>query len=339
MCCESEIRLGSQSMWRCSQITKNCLGIGNMSGSTADQVSNRIRERLMRLSKGDLRSQGTAQVCALKSNCPKCVNGKGILLEAGPATIVASLCSCIKSCSLCAGSCMAPSNGAVADCSRPSPRKIIGIINEARIPARYIEADLSKFEGFGANDRNQKTTILNWIKGLNPGKSSGLLLSGPVGLGKSWILSAIAKHLAFQGISVRYADFFQLVHELRDAYANDLADKSSLKPLQNVEVLIIDELGKGRNTEWELSVADSLISERYNGNKCVIAATNYPLRSGQGDQAHRQIDYLRADNSSTNQMNANTFEPLSQRIGARMFSRLYENCICMEVSGTDRRRR
>jgi DNA replication protein DnaC len=232
---------------------------------------------------------------------------------------------------------MAPKAGAVSDCSRPSPRKIIGIINEAKIPARYLDADITKFDGFGGNDRSQKTTMMNWIKSLVPGKSSGLLLSGPVGLGKSWLLAAMAKHLAFQGISVRYADFFQLVHELRDAYANDQADKSSLKPFQAVDVLIIDELGKGRNTEWELSVADSLISERYNGNKCVIAATNYPLKAG--DTASRQIDYLRAENTATNQMNSNTFEPLSQRIGARMFSRLYENCLCLEVNGPDRRRR
>lgn len=305
--------------------------------------SHSIRVRLQRLTRGHKTSESQLiqrTDCALKSPCPVCIGGKGVVLTAGPATVVASICNCVKSCRLCVGSCMAPKEGgAVSDCTSPSPRRVIGLINEAKIPSRYLDADLAKFDGFGANDRNQKTTILNWMKSLKPGKSSGLLLSGPVGMGKSWLLAAIAKHLAFQGISVRYADFFQLVHELRDAYANDLADKSILRPLHSVDVLIIDELGKGRNTEWELSVADSLISERYNGNKCVIAATNYPLRSTGSEQSVRQIDYLRADNNALNQMNANTFEPLSQRIGSRMFSRLYENCICMEVSGPDRRRR
>lgn len=309
-----------------------------MTGISSDQASQRLKDRLTRLmghrENTNLMSTPT---CALKLKCAQCVNGSGVVLVAQSSTVAAHLCECVKACQICSGSCMAPIDGAVADCSKPSPRKIIGIINEARIPARYIDADISKFEGFGSSDRSQKTTLMNWIKSLVPGKSSGLLLSGPVGLGKSWLLSAMAKHLAFQGISVRYADFFQLVHELRDAYANDLADKSSLKPFQGVDVLIIDELGKGRNTEWELSVADSLISDRYNGNKCVIAATNYPLKGG--DVASRQIDYLRAENAATNQMNANTFEPLSQRIGARMFSRLYENCLCLEVSGPDRRRR
>jgi DNA replication protein DnaC len=267
------------------------------------------------------------------------LNHKGVSLKAGSATVTASLCDCVLNCRLCGGTCLKPHGNTVSPCASPSPKQIIGLINEAHIPARYVDADLQKFEGFGVSDRSQKATLFNWLRTIRPGQSSGLLLSGPVGLGKSWFLAAVAKHLAFQGISVRYADFFQLVHELREAYANDLADKSSLRPLQNVDVLIIDELGKGRNSEWELSVADSLISERYNGNKCIIAATNYPLRGNGSDTAQKQIDYLRADATTTNQMNANIFEPLNQRIGARMFSRLSENCVCMEVNGPDRRRR
>jgi DNA replication protein DnaC len=304
------------------------------------ELESAIKERLSRLTKS--RPGVIApKACALTAGCTKCTNHKGVRLGVGTATLVASLCDCVEACGVCGGSCLKPdeSKGGVGPCGTPSPRKIVGIINEAHIPSRYYEADLTKFDGFNLADRSQKTTIMNWLKALQPGKSSGLLLSGPVGMGKSWLLAALAKHLAFQGFSVRYADFFQLVHELREAYANDLADKSSLRPLQNVDVLIIDELGKGRNTEWELSVADSLISDRYNGNKCIIAATNYPLRNSASEQNQRQIDYLRSDQSGTNQINSNTFEPLSQRIGSRMFSRLTENCICMEVSGPDRRRR
>lgn len=317
-----------------------------------------IKDRLSRLSqRSDLPS--SPQKCALTSlDCPRCSGHKGVELLAESSTLVARVCECVKKCQLCAGSCLKPSMSDdattkaagrvgkhstvgqtdVTPCVSPNPRQVVGIINEARIPSRYLDAELGRFDGFSPTDRTQKTTISNWIKALKPGQSSGLLLSGPVGIGKSWLLAAMAKHLAFQGFSVRYADFFQLVHELREAYSSDQADRSSLRPLQNVDILIIDELGKGRNTEWELSVADSLISDRYNGNKCIIAATNYPLRGTASDHQQRQIDYLRAE-SSTNQMNAVSFEPLAQRIGSRMFSRLAENCICMEVSGTDRRRR
>ena len=306
----------------------------------ADNLSESIQRRLTRIA-GVPGINAQPSPCALDVTCPHCAPHKGVRLGSGASTIVATLCSCVERCALCAGSCMKPNrDNNVESCRAPSPRKVIGLINEARIPVRYLGADLAKFEGFSSKEPLQKTTVANWLRTLQPGKSSGLLLSGPVGMGKSWFLAAVAKHLAFQGISVRYADFFQLVHELRDAYSNDLSDKSSLRPFQQVDVLLIDELGKGRNSEWELSVADSLISERYNANKCIIAATNYPLSGSPEDTGRREINYLRAaDQSTTNQMNANTFEPLSQRIGARMFSRLSENCVCIEVSGPDRRRR
>ncbi len=303
-------------------------------------ITDSIQRRLTRIA-GVPGAHAKPAACGLLATCPHCASHKGVQLEAGSSTVVASLCRCVENCSLCGGSCMKPSNdNVVAFCTATNPRKVVGLINEARIPVRYLGADLAKFEGFSSKEPLQKTTVANWLRTLQPGKSSGLLLSGPVGMGKSWFLAAVAKHLAFQGISVRYADFFQLVHELRDAYSKERSDKSSLVPFQQVDVLIIDELGKGRNSEWELSVADSLISERYNANKCIIAATNYPLSGSPEDNAKREINYLRAaDQATTNQMNANTFEPLSQRIGARMFSRLSENCVCIEVSGADRRRR
>jgi DNA replication protein DnaC len=297
-----------------------------------------IQERLRRLESLTVtRQSARPQVCGLKSGCQDCGAHPGVVLDASQATITAHLCACVRQCQVCAGSCMTPRGDGVQPCAKSEPRKIVNLVNEAKIPSRYLEADLTKFTGFNPSDTSPKV-ILNWLKNLQPGRSSGLLFSGPVGMGKSWLLAAIAKQLTLQGISVRYADFFQLVHELRDAYATDQADKSSLRPLQQVDVLIIDELGKGRNSEWELSVADSLISERYNSNKCMVAATNYPLRGSSQDLSRRQTDYLSPLPAGTNQMNAMTFEPLSERIGSRMFSRLSENCICLEVSGPDRRR-
>jgi DNA replication protein DnaC len=302
-----------------------------------DSLNEDLQTRLNRLMANPGVRRGGANICGLSRNCDKCADHRGVVLDGGASTVRARLCDCVLKCGVCNGSSMAPTGDGVKPCSTLSPRKTVSLINEARIPSRYISADFTQFKGFGPQDRSQ-AVISSWFKNLKPGQSSGLLFSGPVGMGKSWLLAGIAKRLALMGISVRYADFFQLVHELRDAYATDQGDKSSLKPLQNVDVLIIDELGKGRNSEWELSVADSLISERYNSNKCMIAATNYPLRQQASDIAKRQTDYLVATGNPTNQMNANAFEPLSERIGSRMFSRLTENCICLEVSGPDRRR-
>jgi DNA replication protein DnaC len=234
---------------------------------------------------------------------------------------------------------MKPTDGAkVSSCKSPSPVRAVGAINDAKIPGRYLDADLKNFSNFSGTGRQVSAQLSRWIENFVPGKSSGILLTGSVGVGKTFILSAIAKKLALNGVSVRFADFFQLLNELRESYSGDGKNATTLKPLHEYDVLIIDELGKGRNSEWEVSIADSLISERYNGNKSIVASTNYSLREGAGDVAQKQIDIWSTGSSSANQMNTDQFESLVKRLGPRIYSRLKEMTVFLELSGDDFRR-
>jgi len=292
----------------------------------------------------DQSSELPLAVCGLSQECKRCATHPGVLLESDGVYIVAALCECIKGCRVCFGTCNKPSTGGaggVEACAKPSPLKIAGAINEAKIPARYLEADLKKFSNFSGSGKQVVQQICRWIDNFVPGKSSGLLLTGTVGVGKTYILSAIAKRLALKGFSVRFADFFQLLNEMRESYSNagDRKELASLRPLHEYDVLIMDELGKGRNSEWEVSVADALISDRYNGNKCVIASTNYSLRDQPAESAQRQIDFWSSTaQSSANQMNTDTFETLQKRLGPRIYSRLKEMTVFLELSGDDYRR-
>ena len=300
----------------------------------------RLEEALSRLTKGrtsgDSPSKGFA--CALKQPCKECTDHRGVRLDSDGVHIRAKICSCVKQCPICVGACATPIEGRFKPCVSPEPSRIIGLINEARIPARYLEADLRNFSNFSGSGKQVVPKLQRWADNFVPGKSSGILLSGSVGVGKTYILSALAKSLALAGFSVRFTDFFQLLGELKEAYSSNHADPVQLKPLHDVDVLVIDELGKGRNTEWELSIADSLISDRYNGNKCIIASTNYSLKETPDTVAQRQLDIYSGTGSASNQMNTDAFESLVRRLGPRVFSRLKEMTVFQELTGDDFRR-
>ena len=90
-------------------------------------------------------------------------------------------------------------------------------------------------------------------------------------------------------------------------------------PLVETEVLVIDELGKGRSNEWELNILDQLISKRYNASKKTVITTNYvssDIARGIGEEK----------------------EILEERVGERIASRLYEMCEFMHLEGKDYRK-
>ncbi|MCX6124365.1 MAG: ATP-binding protein [Proteobacteria bacterium] len=307
--------------------------------TSLQRLPKNLEAALLRLSKGEAAPRLQTKTCALNAPCKSCEGHRGVFLESDGVFIRAKACACVQSCQICCGTCVKPNElQGVAECKTPSPLIAVGAINDARIPGRYLDADLKKFSNFTGSGRQVIAQLLRWIDNFVPGKSSGLLLTGSVGVGKTYILSAIAKSLALNGVSVRFADFFQLVNELRESYAGDSKESSSLKPLHEYDVLIIDELGKGRNSEWEVSIADSLISDRYNGNKCVVASTNYALKDNAGEVAQRQIDMWSTASSSSNQMNTDQFESLVRRLGPRIYSRLKEMTVFLELSGDDFRR-
>ncbi len=279
-----------------------------------------------------------AMVCGAKTKCTACQNHRLLFGISAPFS-VASLCSCIDTCKKCLGTCRGnevylrsgeqASISGVKSCVQPNPVKIVRAYNDARIPARYAGARLDYFENPSGNGAKQVLPrLVKWLEGYPKTATRGILLSAEVGVGKTYILTALARSLAMRGVRIRFVDFFQLISELKAAYTDGKADKQLLQPLQNAEVLIIDELGKGRNTEWEQTILDQLVMGRYNQGKVIIASTNFGLES----QQQNPVDQYNKDG-----FNPDKFGQLVDRVGYRVFSRLKECCDFHTLSGADYR--
>ncbi len=268
--------------------------------------------------------------CALEQKL-SCCDGIGFRIATEGAFLKAELCSCVSSCPSCFGKARHMTASGSKQCRNPNPSRVVSILNTAMIPARYASVRLEQFSNFTGNGRNVCQAIQGWSRNFKRKESRGLLMSGPVGVGKTYILAAIAKSFAYRGFTVRFVDFFQLLNELKAGYANEKADSTTINSLINVDLLVIDELGKGRNSDWELSIIDQLVMGRYNQNKPIVASTNYSLRSD-----HRvELDL----ESQHRGFDLNQFESLETRVGERIYSRLIETCLLVELTGQDYRKR
>lgn len=270
--------------------------------------------------------QVKALACGLGKSCAAC-RGSGLAIVARGAHAHADLCKCVTQCPACFGQArIAVEGNASRSCRTPSPVLVANLVNAAHIPARYAEASLEKFQNFSGNAKDFLKDLERWKTDFRPIKGQGLVITGPVGVGKTYVLAALAKSMAEAGHSVRFTDFFQLLGELKAGFSEGKADHQQLQPLIDVDVLLIDELGKGRANDFELTVLDQLISGRYNQSKTIIASTNYQVGSKR---------YYLDQELTRGQFDPRNFGPLEERIGGRIYSRLTEMCRFATLSGDD----
>ena len=102
----------------------------------------------------------------------------------------------------------------------------------------------------------------------------GLLLWGGVGTGKSFLAGCIANALMEQEVSVCMTSFARILNELNGSFSgrNDIVDELCRYPL-----LIIDDFGMERGTEYVLEQIHNIVDSRYRSRKPLIVTTNLTL--------------------------------------------------------------
>ena len=155
---------------------------------------------------------------------------------------------------------------------------------------------------------------------------------GAPGLGKTHLVVSIIKELVMQhGVECKFVDFFELLRDIRHGYGEDISEKEFIDPYVGVQVLVIDELAKGRNTDWELTILDHFISARYNDDdKVTLVTTNFR------DKLEKPAAY---SNRNEKQSLSDAYQKysLEEKIGARIYSRLMEMCKKVNLEGKDYR--
>ena len=89
-----------------------------------------------------------------------------------------------------------------------------------------------------------------------------------------------------------------------------------LAPVYRAEVLVLDELGASKPTDWVRDTMMQIINTRYNDKKLTVFTTNY-------------LDTRRSPSDET----------LEDRIGVRLRSRLFEMCKTVQIEGDDYRKK
>ncbi len=106
-------------------------------------------------------------------------------------------------------------------------------------------------------------------------ENDGLLLWGTVGTGKTFLAGCIANSLIEQGESVLMTNFAKILNTLSGMYSEE--KNEFIASLMRYSLLIIDDLGIERNTEYAKEQVYNIIDERYKAKLPLIVTTNLSL--------------------------------------------------------------
>lgn len=226
-----------------------------------------------------------------------------------------------------------PKSGYVVRCDCRVSDWASRLLKAANIPPRYDHCELSNFETeFTGADPSLKPAKLLASRFVEeyPLDDTGILFSGSIGVGKTHLAVGIIRELILKkNVACKFVDYRELLKEIQNSYNPTVAttELEILRPVLQAQVLILDELGAQRPTEWVWDTVSFILNRRYNDRRTTIITANYHDRPSSLAQ---QSDLARK---------VMTEETLGDRIGERMRSRLHEMCRRAEMSGIDFRTR
>jgi DNA replication protein DnaC len=204
------------------------------------------------------------------------------------------------------------------------------LLKRAAIPRRYEHCTLDTFEpGYGQADQSLAAAYLmarQFVSGYPvTTEGRGLLLTGSVGVGKTHLAVGIVQALIVEkGVHALFCDYRDLLKRIQESYNPQVAstELQILTPIFEAEVLILDELGAQKPTDWVWDTVALILNTRYNDKRTTLITTNYPNAPA---ALARSADKVIRE------------ETLGDRIGERMRSRLAEMCVEVEMRGNDLR--
>ncbi len=187
---------------------------------------------------------------------------------------------------------------------------------DANIPKRYQHCTVGNFTAY--NESLEKAAAdAHAIAEAYPAAARGLFLEGQPGVGKTHLAVAVLRQVIEQtGARGLFYDTRDLLRVIRSTYDPSIrtTELDVLRPVMQADLLVLDDLGAEKTSEWVEETMNLIVNTRYNERRLTIFTSNY------------------ADIPDDTDPNSLLF-----RIGHRMRSRLHEMCEFVVMDGADYR--
>lgn len=190
-------------------------------------------------------------------------------------------------------------------------------LRDASIPPRYQRCTLDNFISYDNEQLQRALKLARAFVDEFPACKKGLMLIGPPGIGKTHIAVAVLREaIERTGLRGRYCDTRALLRSIRDTYNPVIrtTEMDVIRPVMEADLLVLDDLGAERLTDWVEETMNLIVNTRYNERRLTIFTSNHE-------------DIPEPDDTDLNS--------LIVKVGFRLHSRLREMCQFLEYDGPD----
>jgi len=153
------------------------------------------------------------------------------------------------------------------------------------LPARLAKASFTSanFDLYQLQYRSQAQKIFGWVQnycaGIEENSGQGLFIHGPTGSGKSYLMGCIANCLCNR-LSVKYlvyADFLDCLRATFNSRETEYTEQQLVDEVKTVDLLLLDDLGVEKATEFSLKNLAQIIDYRYRNCLPMVVTSNFTL--------------------------------------------------------------
>lgn len=175
----------------------------------------------------------------------------------------------------------------------------------SQLGKRYRDATFDTFDS--SRDKQAYDKCLAYANGgFKDERRNGLLIAGNYGTGKTHLATAIAYRLIENNQHVKFGTYTDLLENIKGEFGDK--NPQELHSLKTVSVLILDDIGKEKQSEWTRATMFDVVNARYDNMLPTVFTTNLTARGLE--------DYL----------------------GGAVYSRICETCTGVQMTAKDKRK-